>query len=83
MTIVVNSTDAKRNLGGLIDSARTDTVVIERFGRPVVVLVDYDRFQSLEKQATPPKRQLGAFKHIPLNIEEFMATPVPGMEEYE
>ena len=83
MALVVSSTDAKRNLDGLIDSARMDTVVIEHFGRPIAVLVDYDRFQFLEKQAAPPKRRLGALKHIPFDIEEFMATPIPGMQEYE
>ena len=83
MPTAVDFDDAQRSLETWLDFVATDAVVIERSGRPVAVLMDYDRYKLLEQQAVSPKRKLGSLKHIPLDIDEFLATPIPGIEEYE
>lgn len=45
--------DAKYNFGRLIDMARSEPVVIEKHGRPVVVVMaveEYERLKSLENR---------------------------------
>ena len=47
----LSAKDAKNNLGRMIDMARTKPVVIEKHGRPVVVVLvheEYERLKQLE-----------------------------------
>ncbi|WP_298161789.1 type II toxin-antitoxin system Phd/YefM family antitoxin [Acidocella sp.] len=39
--------DAKYNFGRLIDTARAEPVVIEKHGRPVVVVLSVEEYQRL------------------------------------
>ncbi len=41
--------DAKYNFGRKIDMARAEPVVIEKHGRPVVVVVAVEKFERLQK----------------------------------
>lgn len=43
----VNATYAKQNFGACVASAATQPVVIEKSGRPAVVMLAYDEFQRL------------------------------------
>lgn len=43
----VNATYAKQNFGACVASAATQPVVIEKSGRPAVVMIAYDEFQRL------------------------------------
>lgn len=48
--------DAKYNFGRLIDTARAEPVVIEKHGRPVVVVLaieEYQRLVAIEASFTP------------------------------
>lgn len=48
--------DAKYNFGRLIDTARAEPVVIEKHGRPVVVVIaieEYQRLVALEASHAP------------------------------
>ncbi len=44
---IVNATYAKQNFGACVASAATQPVVIEKSGRPTVVMLAYDEFQRL------------------------------------
>lgn len=44
---IMSAREAKNAFGLLIDSAIADPVVIERHGRPIVVVVSYDEFERL------------------------------------
>jgi prevent-host-death family protein len=49
----LSAREAKYNFGRLIDTARTAPVVVEKHGRPVVVVLsieEYERLKSLESQ---------------------------------
>ena len=49
--------DAKNQFGLLIDTARVDPVVIEKHGRPVVVVCsveEFERLKSLEAESPDP-----------------------------
>lgn len=48
----VSAREAKYNFGKLIDTARAEPVVIEKHGRPVVVVVAVEEFERL----TGPRR---------------------------
>ncbi len=43
----VSAREAKYNFGKLIDTARAEPVVIEKHGRPVVVVVAVEEFERL------------------------------------
>ena len=46
----IKSTDAQKSFGRIIDQAAAgDTVVVERYGQPRVVIVDYERYRELVK----------------------------------
>ena len=53
----VSAREAKYNFGKLIDTARAEPVVIEKHGRPVVVVIAVEEFERLTGQAMP-ERQL-------------------------
>lgn len=44
--------DAKNQFGLLIDTARVDPVVIEKHGRPVVVVCSVEEFDRLQRLAS-------------------------------
>lgn len=44
--------DAKNQFGLLIDTARLDPVVIEKHGRPVVVVCSIEEFERLQRLAS-------------------------------
>ena len=52
----VSAREAKYNFGKLIDTARAEPVVIEKHGRPVVVVVAVEEFERLSG-AKVPERQ--------------------------
>lgn len=45
--------EAKYNFGRLIDTARAEPVVIEKHGRPVVVVVAVEEFERLRELSAP------------------------------
>lgn len=48
MTVLMASTEVQQNFGRVIDHAVRETdVVVERYGEPRVVIVDYRRYQRL------------------------------------
>jgi prevent-host-death family protein len=51
----MSARDAKHQFGLLIDTARAEPVVIEKHGRPVVVVVaveEFERLKALDDAAT-------------------------------
>ena len=45
---IIKSTEAQKSFGQTIDQAHGDeVVVVERYGRPRVVIVDYERYRQL------------------------------------
>lgn len=51
--------DAKNGFGHLIDLARAEPVMIEKHGRPVVVVLSVEEFERLKGQAANGKRGSG------------------------
>ena len=51
----VSAREAKYNFGKLIDTARAEPVVIEKHGRPVVVVVAVEEFERLTGQPKPER----------------------------
>ena len=45
--ISIRATDAKNNFGNLLDTARHDTVLIEKNGRSVAVVLSNEEYQRL------------------------------------
>lgn len=43
----MSARDAKNGFGRLIDIARAEPVAIEKYGRPVVVVLAFEEFQRL------------------------------------
>ncbi|MBA3042423.1 MAG: type II toxin-antitoxin system Phd/YefM family antitoxin [Alphaproteobacteria bacterium] len=52
----VSAREAKYNFGKLIDTARAEPVVIEKHGRPVVVVVAVEEFERLTGQPMPERQ---------------------------
>jgi prevent-host-death family protein len=49
----LSAREAKYNFGRLIDSARAEPVVVEKHGRPVVVVLsveEYERLKAIESE---------------------------------
>ncbi|PKQ08491.1 MAG: type II toxin-antitoxin system prevent-host-death family antitoxin [Alphaproteobacteria bacterium HGW-Alphaproteobacteria-10] len=49
--------EAKYNFGRLIDIARAEPVVIEKHGRPVVVVVAVEEFERLTRRTVSPSNK--------------------------
>lgn len=48
VTITLNSTEAQQNFGAVIGQAYSKTdVIVERYGTPRAVIVNYQRYQAL------------------------------------
>lgn len=52
----LSAREAKYNFGRLIDTARAEPVVIEKHGRPVVVVLAVEEYEKLTGNAVPPSR---------------------------
>lgn len=55
----MSARDAKHQFGRLIDTARAEPVVVEKHGRPVVVVLAIEEFERLTNQAIEQKRAEG------------------------
>jgi len=55
--------DAKNGFGHLIDLARAEPVMIEKHGRPVVVVLSVEEFERLKGQAANGKKGSGRRRH--------------------
>jgi prevent-host-death family protein len=55
----MSARDAKHQFGRLIDTARAEPVVVEKHGRPVVVVLAVEEFERLTNQAIEQKRAEG------------------------
>jgi prevent-host-death family protein len=51
----VSAKDAKYGFGRLIDMARAEPVVVEKHGRPVVVVLAIEEFERLKTRHETPK----------------------------
>lgn len=52
----LSAREAKYNFGRLIDTARAEPVVIEKHGRPVVVVIAVEEYEKMTGNAVPPSR---------------------------
>ncbi|NAZ38314.1 type II toxin-antitoxin system Phd/YefM family antitoxin [Rubellimicrobium sp. CFH 75288] len=50
----VSAREAKHRFGQLIDEARAEPVVVEKHGRPVVVVLAVEEYRRLTGQAVEP-----------------------------
>jgi len=55
----MSARDAKHQFGRLIDTARAEPVVVEKHGRPVVVVLAVEEFERLTNRAIEQKRAEG------------------------
>ncbi|ULB10236.1 type II toxin-antitoxin system Phd/YefM family antitoxin [Cereibacter azotoformans] len=51
---VVSAREAKHHFGQLIDEARAERVVVEKHGRPVVVVLAVEEYQRLTGRTIEP-----------------------------
>lgn len=49
----MSAKDAKNGFGLLIDTARAEPVLIEKHGRPVVVVLAIEEYERLQRHAAP------------------------------
>ena len=54
----VSAREAKHHFGQLIDEARAEPVVVEKHGRPVVVVLAVEEYQRLSGQAPDKSTKL-------------------------
>ncbi len=48
MNKAVSASDAKQRFGQIIDAARSNPIIINKSGRPNVVVISFERFQELQ-----------------------------------
>jgi prevent-host-death family protein len=51
----MSARDAKHQFGRLIDTARAEPVVVEKHGRPVVVVLAVEEFERLKALSEPER----------------------------
>jgi len=56
----MSAKDAKYGFGRLIDLARSQPVIVEKHGRPVVVVVAVEEFERLRNNAAASRPNAGA-----------------------
>lgn len=54
----ISARDAKNSFGLLIDAARAEPVAIEKYGRPVVIVVAVEEYEKLTARPLTKKQQL-------------------------
>lgn len=54
----VSAREAKHHFGQLIDEARAEPVVVEKHGRPVVVVLSVEEYQRLSGQLVTSKLKI-------------------------
>lgn len=52
----LSAREAKYNFGRMIDLARSEPVVVEKHGRPVVVVLAVEEFEKLTGDSISPSR---------------------------
>ena len=52
----LSAREAKYNFGRMIDLARAEPVVVEKHGRPVVVVLSVEKFEELTGNNISPSR---------------------------
>lgn len=51
----MSARDAKNSFGRLIDTARAEPVAIEKYGRPVVIVLAVEEYERLMATRTSPR----------------------------
>lgn len=54
----ISARDAKNGFGLLIDTARVEPVAIEKYGRPVVIVLAVEEYERLTDRRLTKKQQL-------------------------
>jgi prevent-host-death family protein len=62
----MSAKDAKYGFGRLIDMARAEPVVVEKHGRPVVVVLAVEEFERLQQRRRRPKKRVGGAGGLPV-----------------
>ena len=52
----VSAREAKYNFGRMIDTARAEPVIVEKHGRPVVVVLAVEKYEKLTGEQISPSR---------------------------
>lgn len=60
---IMSARDAKNAFGMLIDTARAEPVMVEKHGRPVVVVISIEEFERLNKTAIREQRDEARATH--------------------
>ena len=53
----ISACDAKYNFGRMIDTARGERVVVEKYGRPFVVVMAVEEYEKLTGTAVSPSQE--------------------------
>jgi len=54
---VISAREAKYNFGRMIDTARGEPVVVEKHGRPFVVVLSVEEFEKLTGETVSPSQE--------------------------
>jgi len=78
----VNAAFVRNHIAETREMAREAPLVVENHGKPEFVIVSAEEFAKLT--GTRKSRQTGYARHVleGVDIDELLATPVPGIEEY-
>jgi len=52
----LSAREAKYNFGRMIDLARSEPLVVEKHGRPVVVVMSVEEFEKMTGKSVPPSQ---------------------------
>lgn len=52
----LSAREAKYNFGRMIDLARSEPLVVEKHGRPVVVVMAVEEFEKMTGKSVPPSQ---------------------------
>jgi prevent-host-death family protein len=66
----MSAKDAKYGFGRLIDLARSEPVVIEKHGRPVVVVLAVEEYERLRECAGGATTAVGATSEVPAKVKK-------------
>lgn len=68
MAVTLNSSQVQQNFGAALDrAARGEDVIVERYGTPRAVLIEYDRYRELAAAARVQAAGQACMKHAPVS----------------
>jgi prevent-host-death family protein len=80
--VTIKATFVRNHIAETWEMARNGPVVVENHGQPEFVILTASEYEKLSSKRKPRQPGFGAHLFEGIDVDELLATPIPGIEEY-